>query len=316
MFDFKFKKSAQTAVCLTDTSYSIISMSSDNKLLFEVSRSFSPKSTTTIAESLIADARQFNLIGQSCKLVLPPSQYQLLMMDALDVPEKDMAKALKWRLKGLMDYPLNDIVVDAFLVPPHGVAQQQKKAFVAVTLFSKLREKIAWFESAYIDVSEVSIAELAIKKICALMSFKHQSPIILINLEGKNGQLLVFFNDNLYLVRPLQLPANLSIDDSEYHQRTLLEIQRSIDYCLLTLKLPEPQAIVLSPGFEVAKSLVTYLQQEQSKPLQLLDLNTLFSITPVMSAQEQQNMLYSVGGALSETDISATSNQAEESTKL
>lgn len=315
MFEFKFinKNTAQTAVCMTDTSYSIVTIGSDNTLLLQAYREFTPKSTPGLPESLIADAKQFHLIGQSCQLILTPSQYQLVMMDALDVPEKDMAKALKWRLKGLIDYPLNDIAIDAFMVPPHGVALQQKKAFVAVTVLSKLRAKLALFESAYLDVSGVSIAELAIQKVCALMPLKHQAPIILINLDDKGAQLLVFYNHNLYLVRPLHLPADLSKESPEHYHHTLLEIQRSIDYCLLTLKLPEPQAIFLSPGFEDAQPLMNYLSQEQSKPIQLVDLNALLHLSTPLAGKLQQALFYSVGGALR---MSVTPNPFDHSEEL
>lgn len=305
MFEFKFKikSTTQTAFCLTETSYSVVTMSTDNRLLLHEYHEFTAKTTPTLAESLIADAKRLHLIGQKCRLVLTPNQYQLVMMDTVDVPETEMAKALKWRLKGLIEYPLNDIAMDAFSIPPHGVAKQQKKAFVAVTSLSKLREKLALFEAAYIDIAEVGITELALEKICALIPLQHNAPIIVISLEAKNAQLHIFYNSQLYLVRVLQLSINFSDENPDHHRSTLLEIQRSIDYCLVTLKIPEPQGIFFTPGFGEAKYLLEYLKVEQTKPIQLIDLNALLSLTEPLTPKDQQDMFNSVGGAITIPEI-------------
>ncbi len=315
MFEFKFKikSTTQTAFCMTDTSYSVATLGEDNRLLLHEYHEFTGKTTPTLADSLIADAKRLHLIGQKCRLVLTPNQYQLVMMDALDVPETEMAKALKWRLKGLIEYPLNDIAMDAFLVPPHGVAKQQKKAFVAVTPLSKLRAKLALFAAAYIDIVEVGITELALRKICSLIPLKHEAPIIVISLEAKNAQLHIFYNNQLYLVRALQLPINFSDENPDHHRNTLLEIQRSTDYCLVTLKIPEPQGIFFTPGFEKAQYLLGYLKKEQSKPVQLIDLNELLPGPMPLTPQDQHDLFYSIGGALTIPEVTTPLINQEES---
>lgn len=314
MFEFKFniKRSTQTAFCMTDTSYSVVTLGEDNRLLQHEYHDFTAKTTPILADSLIADAKRLHLIGQKCRLVLTPNQYQLVMMDALDVPEAEMAKALKWRLKGLIEYPLNDIAMDAFLVPPHGVAKQQKKAFVAVAPLSKLRAKLALFEAAYVEIVEVGITELALGKICSLIPLAYKAPIIVISLEAKNTQLHIFYNGELYLVRALQLPINFSDENPEHLHNTLLEIQRSVDYCMVALKLPEPQGIFFTPGFDKAKYLLAYLKQEQTKPVQLIDLNELLSLSEPLTPKDQQNIFYSVGGALTIPEVTTPLINQEE----
>ena len=315
MFDFKFKikRTTQTAICMTDTSYSIATLSDDHRLLSHEYREFTAKTIPTLADSLISDAKRLHLIGQTCRLILTPQQYQLVMMDALDVPETEMAKALKWRLKGLIDYPLNDIAMDAFLVPPHGVANQQKKAFVAVTPLSKLRAKLALCAAAYIDIVEVGITELALGKLCSLLPLKRNAPIIVISPEGHNAQLHIFYHQQLYLVRALHLPIHVADENSDHQHSTLLEIQRSMDHCQVTLKLPEPQAIYFTPGFGKATVLLHYLEQELQNLVHLIDLNELLSLTEPLSLHDQQNLFYSIGGALTVSDATTPLIHQEES---
>jgi hypothetical protein len=108
------------ACCLGEKSYSLAGIKNNSELLFWVRKDFEDKGDL-FAKSFAEDVERFDLLGASCRVVLAPGQYQLLLMDALEVPEEEMAKAIRWRLKGLVEYPINDIALDVFIVPPHGV---------------------------------------------------------------------------------------------------------------------------------------------------------------------------------------------------
>jgi len=300
MFNFLFKthSASRTAFCISDYSYSVVTLAADNTILTKAYRTFTPETLPTMAKTLAEDAENLDLIGQKSLMVLCPNQYQLVMVDAVDVPEQNMAKALKWQLKGLIDYPLNDIALDAFLVPPHGVAKQQKKAFVAVTPLSKLRTKLALFEAAYIDISEVSIAELTLQAICTRMSNPKQAPLIVLSLNEETCQLQIFYQELLYLVRPLQVPLAASENDPAAVKNILLEIQRSMDYCLTTLKIPEPQQILFTPGFHQYPHVVEFIRNEQLKPVTIIDLNSIITFSQPLDFNEQHALFYSIGAAM------------------
>lgn len=299
MFNLPFKthNASRTAFCVSDNSYSVVTLAADNRLISKAYRSFTTETLPTMAKTLADDAENLDLIGQKSVMVLCPKQYQLVMVDAVDVPEHNMAKALKWRLKGLIDYSLNDIAFDAFLVPPHGVAKQQKKAFVAVTPLSKLKAKLALFESAYIDIAEVGIAELALQAICARLPNTANAPIIVLSLDNENCQLQIFYETQLFVVRSLQVPV-VQDSDAAAEKNILLEIQRSMDYCLTTLKIPEPQQILFTPGFHQHQHVVEFIQHEQPKPVTIIDLNAIMTLSHPLTFTEQQEIFYSVGAAM------------------
>ena len=297
-FSFKSQSTTLTAFFMSDTGYSMATLELDNTLRLHEHRELNDAPSSAMANALARDAKQCHLIGKPCSLVLSPKHYQLLQMDASDIPEAELAKALKWRLKGLIEYPLNDIAVDAFMLPPTGLGKQQKKALVAVTPLSTLRKTLTLFQSAYIDITEVGIAELALRKICTLLPHPNHAPHIVISLEEEHCQLHIFYNNQLYLVRTLQFPVDISDETRSHKENILLEIQRSTDYCLTTLKLPEPQRIVLTPGFYKAQYLLDYLEKEQTKPIYLIDLNQLIPLNRPLQQDYQQHLLYSIGGAL------------------
>ncbi len=289
------------ACCLGDNNYSIVAVQDNKKLLFSIWREFEDK-PELMAKSFIDDIERLKLIGARCRVVLAPGQYQLLLMDALDVPEDDMAKALRWRLKGLVEYPLNDVAVDAFVVPPHGVVGQRKKVFVAVTLLSVLKKKLDMMESAYLEVDSVGIGELALRNLLELVPNQQAEPVIAISLEKGLCQLQILYRNQLYLVRELAIDQKLIAENDPQSHDILLEIQRSVDYCLSELKLPEPKQIIFTPSFYHAENLMQFLRDELSKEVILLNLADYLEMDPPLTLKEQQDCFYSIGGALTFTE--------------
>ncbi len=284
------------ACCLSDKGYSFAVLEG-TKLLHAEKRDFAEKSEA-IVQSFAHDVEKLHLAGQTCSLVLLPGQYQLVLLDTLEfVPNEEMAKALRWRLKGLVDYPLNDIAMDMFMVPPHGVAGQRKKAFVAVSPLSGLKTRVQLLESAYLRVDSVDIAELALRNSISFLPSQSVAPTIAIGLEEETCQLNVFHQNSLYLTRELNLTQDTA-GTPEGHQAFLLEIQRSMDYCLSELKLPEPQRIVFTPSFYTAENLLKFLQQELAKDVVLMDLSAFVGIEPSQTLQEQQKYFLCISKAL------------------
>ena len=62
-------------------------------------------------------AKKHRLPKQPCALCLDPNEYQLVAMDAPEVPEEDLADALKWAVTEFVEKPVDDIVIDFFDVP-------------------------------------------------------------------------------------------------------------------------------------------------------------------------------------------------------
>lgn len=300
MFGLSAKTSEQHTVAfsLGEKNYSVASFEDNKTLLFAECRNFADKIPELIRQALKEDIERLHLIGKKCRVVLEPGQYVLLLMDALDMPPEDMAKALRWRLKGLVDYPLNDIVIDVFHAPAHGVAGQRKKVFVAITQLSTLKSKLDWFESAYMEVSTVSIAELAQRNILSWMPNVFSNTVLVIGMGETSCQLQIYHDNDLYLVRELSIAPSLFTKNSPQAHNILLEIQRSMDYCLSELKIPEPQQIIFTPGFFAEPSFLEFLHEELKKEVKLLDLSHLFTLDRSIGLQTQQDCYYSIGGAV------------------
>lgn len=297
MFGFKRQSPLDTSVafCLGEKSYSVAAIKNNKEVIFSEYRSFKEKIPELLTKALTEDVERLKIVGQSCRLILAPRQYQLLLMDAPNVPEEEMVKALRWRLKGLVDYPLNDIALDVFLVPPHGVGGQRKKVFVAVTPLSHLKANLALFESAYLEVNTVSIAELALINLVT----SHQGmPVMLISREEAHYQMQILYEEQLYLVRELALTQEIIHEETPAAQNFLLEVQRSLDYCLSELKLPSPNQILFTPSFYQEEDLLKFLQRELGKDTKFIDLNHLLTMKAPLNLKDQMDVFFSIAGAL------------------
>lgn len=290
-------KSQVLTCCLGEKSYSFSRVQDNYRLMLCERRELPEKEL--LAKAFADDVERLNLIGKSCKMILTPGQYQLLLMDAMEVSEEEMAKAIRWRLKGLVDYPLNDLAIDLFLVPPHGVVGQRKKVFVAAASLTELKAKVDLFESAYLQVNSIEISELALRNALSFLPDGNGAPIIAISFEEDVCKLLIIYDQNLYLIRDLGLTPEAAIANSPQSHNILLEIQRSIDYCLSELKLPEPQRIVFTPSFYEAGELLQFLRSELSKEIMLFDLSDYLEMDPRLELKEQKGCFYSIGGAIS-----------------
>ncbi|QMT61228.1 hypothetical protein [Legionella sp. PC997] len=293
----KFKSSRPLSCFLSEFGYSLVGLSDNQHILFCEEHYSSEPSPVHITKSLEDDVNKHHLVGRPCQVILSSSLYQLILIDTPEVPENELAKALRWQLKGLVDYPLNDIVVDVFTVPPHGAGNKRKKAFVAVTLQSALLSHISMIESCLLKVTGVSISELALSKILSLEPVSDEAPLIVISYDGESCQHHVYHMGDLYLFRTLPMSKTIIQPHSAADQNMLLEIQRSIDYCLMELKLPEPKQIFFTPSFYKATDLFSYLQEELNKDVRLLDINSFFTSEPV-APETLEKVFYAIGGAL------------------
>lgn len=292
----KLRRNYPLSCFLSEYGYSLVALN-NHRILFCEEHVVKEPSLDLIAKYLTEDIKKHRLAGQSCQVILSPGLYQLLLVDSPEVSEKELGKALRWQLKGLVDYPLTDLVVDAFLVPPHGAGDRRKKAFAAVTSQSTLLSKISMIESCLLKVSAVSISELALSKLLSLDPASTETSSILVSYDNEVCQYYLYYKGDLYFYRNLPMGKTIIQPQSSANENMLLEIQRSIDYCLMELKLPEPNQIFFTPSFFEANNLLTYLQSELNRGVKLLDINSYFKSEPI-APETLAKVFYAIGGAL------------------
>lgn len=296
------KPQLSIACCLTENSYSIAARDNKNNLLFNHKQVFNDYNIKQMAASFAEVVEKWGLTAYSCKLILLPQQYQITLMDALDVPEAEMAQALRWSLKGFSDYDLSDVVIDAFLIPTT-TEDEPKKAFVAITPLSLLNKKRDFCQAAYLDVTEVSISEMTLKALLKCMQTSSESvieskdnPVIIMDRYNSTKTLNIIYQDQIYLIRELRKhESNANTSDINNIPD---EITRSVEYCVNTLNLPEPKQLFFTPSYH--KSINDYqpIATNLNLTSTLIDLNNIIKIDKPLSLESQQEEFYSIAGTL------------------
>jgi len=59
---------------------------------------------------------------QQCSTLLDIGDYQLLLVDAPEVPPQELRAAVRWQIQDLIDFHIDDAVLDVFDAPPGGPA--------------------------------------------------------------------------------------------------------------------------------------------------------------------------------------------------
>ena len=280
-----------------------------------------------------------HLEGNECCYTLTPHDYRLLLLDAPDVPEKELAAAAQWLVKDLIDFPVEEAAVDAFPIPVR--ASQSAKIYVVVCRKQFLQQIVRLVKLAGLKLAKVGIYDLALRNILSL--YPEITPGIAALCLDKDYTNLLIAKDNLvYLTRPLdesmlvpiaaeevkaiseQSSAEpvtaVSKPEKDYHQQSIttynianlvLEIQRSFDYYQSQLGQAFPTKLLLTPGIEIEDSLRGELSQNLAVAIDRLDLNALFKFQKPLPLDLQAHCLGAVGGIITVKEL-ATPNQSEQ----
>ena len=200
-------------------------------------------------------ARERNFERYQCATLLRPEDYQLLLVDAPPVPPAELKSALRWRIKDMLDYPVDEATLDVLDIPlPAGAAGGRAHTMFAVAARNEvIAQRIKRFEAARIPLQVIDIRETAQRNIAALYEVDKRGTALLF-LEREAALLTINYAAELYLARRIDIgigqimkyPADAR---HEVFERIQVELQRTFDHfdrqhALTVAKLvlgPEPE---------------------------------------------------------------------------
>lgn len=239
--------------------------------------------------------------------MLQPSHYQLLLLDALQVSEEEMAAAARWRIKDLIEFPVEQSAVDVFAIPPHGVGGQKKKMYVVAARLAYLKGIASILESSGLNLQHIAITELGLGKLAKYYIQGQQSAAIL-HLTQQRAEIIIVQQDKLYLSRNLNLEIE-QIESNSFQNREetkllddlTLEIQRTYDYCVSELALNIPSKLLLTPRAKMYPEVTDYLAKNLDTKLDIIDLNDVVKTDYPLDWQIQAQCLVAIAGGIGQT---------------
>ncbi|WP_235937588.1 biogenesis protein MshI [Marinobacter caseinilyticus] len=198
---------------------------------------------------LLADlVAQQGWTGAPTTVVLPLDQYSVFQLERPDgLSDHDLADALRWKLKDLLDYSPSNAVCDVFDFP-HDASRGRGHLVNVVSARKTLaKELVALVSDAGLELKRVDVAELALRNFAAQMDTSGRG-MALVHLRDGYGQMVICKGPVLYLSRRLDVSAEDLRDAGRQEsavQSLALEMQRSLDYFESQLGQVPPRSVRL-----------------------------------------------------------------------
>lgn len=248
-------------------------------------------------------ARAMRLDGYQCATMLRPGEYQLLLVEAPAVPPAELKSAMRWRVKDMIDYHVDDATLDLLDIPPGEGASASNHVMYAVCARNEvIQSRIRPFEEARVPLRVVDIPETAQRNIAALYEDEGRG-CALVHFDEGTGLLTVNFGAELYLARRLeiglkQLEAGLDAGREDAFERIGLELQRTFDHFDRQFRNVAISKLLVGP-MPRDVGLVAYLRGAVALPVESVDLaDRLVFDGAAPDAATQSRLFYHFGAAL------------------
>lgn len=229
-----------------------------------------------------AVAKELDAGRHRCLTLLAPDEYQLLLVEAPNVPPAELKTAVRWRVKDMLDYHVEDATIDVLDIPPDPSGANRSHSMYAIAARNEvIKDCIGRFEAANIPLSVIDIGETAQRNIAALFEPPGRG-LAFLYVGASHALLTINFSGELYLARRIDVAASQLTAPSEAVRedargRILLELQRSFDHFDRQFPFVGPVKLMLGP--EPADTGITgYLSENLGIPVERARLDEVLGV--------------------------------------
>lgn len=249
-------------------------------------------------------SKELDFDRYQCSTLLAPGDYQMLMVDAPNVPQTELKTAIRWRIKDMLDYHIDDATVDLLAIPPNPAGGERGQSMYAVTARNDVIQAcIGRFDAARIPLSVIDIPETAQRNVAALFE-RDERGVAMLYMGRDQGLLTINFRRELLLARRIEVGMQDLLSASgaareEQFQRVLLELQRTFDHCDRQYAYVPIANLLLAPEAEET-GLLEYLGGNLDVPVERARLSTAldFGSRAELEPEQEWRLFHLIGAAL------------------
>jgi len=276
--------------------------------------SYQPQESDKSATRMLEKIRErYDLERSPCVSMMEVGSYSLLMVEAPDVQPDELRSAIRWKIKDLIDFHIDDAVVDVFEVPDTKGTGRNRMMYVVVARTSLVKDRIDQLLDAGLNLAVVDIPELALRNIAALLP-EDVGGVVLVYIGDDKGLIVITRQSTLYLSRRIEKGLN-SLPETPIHDGDpdvirgwmdgiVVEIQRSLDYYESHFDTPQVSSVVITPLSREIDGMVDYISGQLDLPARILDVNSLIDVQEPLDEHLQANCTLAIGAALRKESIS------------
>jgi len=238
---------------------------------------------------------------QLCSTLLDIGDYQLLVVDAPEVPPQELRAAVRWQIQDLIDFHIDDAVLDVFDAPPGGPAGTRKQMYVVVARAATVKQRIDRLEHAGVNLEIIDIPELAMRNIAARLP-EDRSGLVTLYFSPHQCLITLTYQATLYVTRTIDFGYHdLQENASNPHvlsNRLALEIQRTMDYYEQHFRQAPVRAVAILPLPVILYGLDDALQQTLGLTTRTVTLGDVIDCEREPDQEHAASCLLAVGSAL------------------
>lgn len=262
------------------------------------------------ADALEKIGRDVQAGQYQCLTVLGGGEYQLFAVEAPNVPAEELKTAVRWRLKDMLDFHIDDATIDVLDIPVDNssAVRSSHSMFAVAARNSIIEQRQGLFAAAKIGLTVIDIPETAQRNIAALLEPAGRG-VAMLSFGSDGGLLTVNYAAELYLARRIDVTLAELLDTDPGRQgasfeKIALEVQRSLDHFDRQFHFISVASLVLAPSG--ASGLQEYLSSNLYTPVTTMDLADVLDLSgapELAGAAAQQRFFLALGAALRHEEV-------------
>ena len=229
----KLDANALVAVCPTEEAVTVarVRRSKDLPPILELCEMQEVDNIGIQAAEISRLTKLHNLDNHYCVSVLDNGDYNLLLVEAPDVQPTELRAAIRWRVKDLIDFQIDDAVIDVFEVPNQKMGSSKSMMYAVVARSEQVKQRIDLLSDSGLNIEVIDIPELALRNIAALLP-EDVAGVSTLYMSQRYGLITITRQSTLYLSRRIEIGSVELGDDlasaKSKLDRVVVEIQRSL----------------------------------------------------------------------------------------
>jgi MSHA biogenesis protein MshI len=256
--------------------------------------------------------RELQLDRYRCTTLLKSSDYQIVQVDTPNVPAQEAKSAVRWRIKDMIDYPVETAAVDALFIPgPDGMTERAGQMLAIAARNEAIAATAKPFNDADVLLEVIDVPELAQRNLAHRLETEGRG-LALLALDERGGLLTFTSGGELYQHRRIDISLKSFESTSPelrkgLYDRLVLELQRSLDHMYRQFRHVAVAKIMLTP-VPGAEDMREYLAANLDVPVALVHLSEIMDFPHIPELHEdarQAQCLQLIGAALREESVVA-----------
>ncbi|MFO1328144.1 MAG: pilus assembly protein PilM [Rubrivivax sp.] len=238
--------------------------------------------------------------------LLQRGQYQVVPLEAPDVPRDEWKQAIRWQCKDLVPFAIDEAAIDLLELPQSPSASTRAKVLAVAAPQAMVDALVEPVQGARIPLKAVDIPEVALRNVSALVEPAERAQALL--YVGSHSLLVITAGGELLQTRAFELSAaqlGAADDDPVRRQafdRVGLELQRTMDSFERQHTHLALARLLVAPAAGSA-ALCSFLRELLYTPVEELDVGDALNLSAVPALADPLAFgpwLPAVGAALRE----------------